>query len=438
MLAGARDVQTVVDMGGERSCNAASAGVFTVGIVAGTVCILTAKVIYEEKARGITGKMEPFKPPIFEALVMFTGMLLALPMYWATELWKRFKALSDPEAQSRLAFDPPITMGMLLSLAVPALLDIGSTALLMAGLMHIPASTWQLLRGGCIVLNALMKQFYLNSPLSKQMWLGVSIITVAVCLVGASPLLDDERGKQEGASTAQGAGDTALGLMLTLGGTCMQALQYAYEEKVMSGDCPAPPWLLVGMEGFYGTLFLVVGVYPIAGMLPGDDHGAYENFDNTLAKLQNNPTIVFYSAIFCGSVFILNSFSVLVTYMLSSVWHAILDNFRPISIWATQLVIFSATSGEHGEEWTRGSWLQLAGLFVMLYGTAVYNGTVSIPGLPPDDLLSKSSLVSTPALARSPLMTKNMAPLGVTGPASPYAERAHVDKMPLDLSERLV
>ena len=48
--------------------------------------------------------------------------------------------------------------------------------------------------------------------------------------------------------------------------------------------------------------FLVVGVYPIAGMLPGDDHGAYENFDNTLAKLQNNPTIVFYSAIFCGSV----------------------------------------------------------------------------------------------------------------------------------------
>ena len=55
--------------------------------------------------------------------------------------------------------------------------------------------------------------------------------------------------------------------------------------------------------------------------------------------------------------------------MLSSVWHAILDNFRPISIWATQLAIFSLTDGAHGEAWTRASYAQLVGLVVMLLGT---------------------------------------------------------------------
>jgi hypothetical protein len=31
---------------------------------------------------------------------------------------------------------------------------------------------------------------------------------------------------------------------------------------------------------------------------------------------------------------------VLVTFMLSSVWHAILDNFRPITIWGVELWMF--------------------------------------------------------------------------------------------------
>lgn len=43
---------------------------------------------------------------------------------------------------------------------------------------------------------------------------------------------------------------------------------------------------------------------------------------------------------FCLLVFILNSFSVLVTFMLSSVWHAILDNFRPITIWGVELWMY--------------------------------------------------------------------------------------------------
>ena len=61
--------------------------------------------------------------------------------------------------------------------------------------------------------------------------------------------------------------------------------------------------------------------------------------------------------------------------MLSSIWHAILDNFRPITVWCTDMFIYYAipTREEFGEPWTGYSWLQAAGMVVLLYGTAVYN-----------------------------------------------------------------
>ena len=134
------------------------------------------------------------------------------------------------------------------------------------------------------------------------------------------------------------------------------------------------------------------------------------------------------SIVFCVLVFVLNSFSVLVTYMMSSVWHAILDNFRPITIWAVQIALYSITDGKHGEAWTRGSYLQLAGLCVMLLGTAIYNGTVGVPGIAANDLLSKNHPASSPALARSPLLTRNAAPgAEFGGQGSPYAPRAQID-----------
>lgn len=59
--------------------------------------------------------------------------------------------------------------------------------------------------------------------------------------------------------------------------------------------------------------------------------------------------------------------------MLSSVWHAILDNFRPITVWVTDLVIFYYINPFFGEKWTQFSYLQIGGMAVLLYGTAIYN-----------------------------------------------------------------
>jgi hypothetical protein len=49
----------------------------------------------------------------------------------------------------------------------------------------------------------------------------------------------------------------------------------------------------------------------------------------------------------------------------SATWHAILDNFRPVSVWVADLFIFYViTDGSFGEAWTAYSWLQLFGMLV--------------------------------------------------------------------------
>jgi len=420
-------------MGGasaERSCDASAATVFVVGLVAGTVCIISSKALFELSAHGSDGELQHFQPPVFETFIMFFGMVFALPLYFAMEGVKRLRAHGNPEAQAKLAAEPEVTLKMVLSLGIPAVFDLSSVLLLMAGLVHIPASIWMLLRGGCIVFVALMKQFVLGSSLTVTNWVGVATITLAVVLVGLSTMVGDDAPpptSDDDSAPADDSGSALLGIMLTIGGTFMQSLQYAYEEKVLSGDNPAPPWLLIGMEGVFGSMLTVLLVYPLAGFVPGNDHGTFEDLENTLAMLSDNPALISLSAVFCASVFMLNSFSVLVTFMLSSVWHAILDNFRPITIWAVQLALFHLTDGAHGEEWTRGSYLQLIGLAVMLLGTAIYNGTVGLPGLPGADLLATGDPKSSPALARSPLLTRNAEPGAEFGNGSPYAPRAQID-----------
>ena len=51
-------------------------------------------------------------------------------------------------------------------------------------------------------------------------------------------------------------------------------------------------------------------------------------------------------------------------------------------MWISSLIIFYMISnGTAGEEWTFASYVQLAGTIVLLFGTAVYNGSVPLPGL---------------------------------------------------------
>ncbi len=340
---------------------------------------------------GVTKK---FEKPLFQTLGMFIGMCAALFMHFAVLYFKipfpGYKHASSKVQDGRDGSPmDKIPMWMYFLLIIPALFDLVATALCMMGLMHLDVSIYQMLRGSAIIFVAILKQFVLGDKLRGYMWVGVFWNVVAIVLVGLTAMFssssDDAAGKE--------GKDPVKGVMLILLGAFVQSLQYAFEEKVMSMDVSAPPLLLIGMEGFWGTLVCALVLYPVCSMLPGKDvGGTMENPWDTLAMFENSADLRFLFIFYFLSIFFYNMLAVLVTFMLNSVWHAILDNFRPITVWITDLCIFYFISKSFGEQWTVWSYMQLVGLFVLLYGTAVYNapnaGSIKLTGGPLSCFLS--------------------------------------------------
>jgi len=183
-------------------------------------------------------------------------------------------------------------------------------------------------------------------------------------------------------------------------------------------------------------------VFPWAYILPGTDvGGCLENVYDSWVMVCNSGAIQFILLVFTLTVFLYNIFCIYVTYLLSSIWHAILDNFRPVSVWVMDLLLFYVfTDRTFGERWTYGSWIELVGMLTLFLGTAIYNGTVKVPSFdyeaidevdddeieplaashshshshsshqPPLASHGRTSSIdiSSPMLTRSPLVTRQM------------------------------
>uniref|UniRef100_A0A7S3JU33 EamA domain-containing protein n=1 Tax=Aureoumbra lagunensis TaxID=44058 RepID=A0A7S3JU33_9STRA len=352
----------------EDSCGFGELGVFIGALVAGTGCSLFSKVMLSMKAVGKEGTVESFQNPLFQTWGMFLGMCVSLPMHMMNEAYKRRKtqkgdytSISIKEENKRI---PRSTYYLLM---IPSLFDLAATALAMFGLTYITVSVYQMLRGAAIVFVAILKHFALKDKLASFQWVGVGFNVLSICMVGLT-------------ASGQSAGNTSgknplIGVGLILCGAIVQALQYAFEERVMSGDIGAPPLLVIAMEGIWGLLVCMLILYPACYF------AGIEDPSDTWIMLQNSKQIQIVFAFYFISIFLYNMLAVLVTFMLNSVWHAILDNFRPISVWATDLLIYYFFSNGHfGEPWTYPhSYIQLAALVVLLYGTAIYNGTIRLP-----------------------------------------------------------
>lgn len=386
-----------------KRCGLLEISVFILAIVTGTACSICSKTMMQLSGVGMTGEVESFTKPLFQTFGMFIGMTFGLVMHWAvlyfkiefpgydhspvqapTILPKGYGAIpqSEKNVPNTQAVQSPnfVPTWMYYFLAIPAIFDLAATALCMMGLRYLDVSIYQLLRGSGIIFVALMKQHVLGDRLYKFQWMGVFWNVVSVFLVGSTAILNSSDDEERDASEA------LLGVLLVMMGAFVQALQFVFEEKVMTMDESAvPPLLLIGMEGLWGSVLCLVVVYPLAYFLPGDDHGSYEDPFNTWAMFMNTSTIQIAFVLYFFAILGYNLFAVLVTFALNSIWHAILDNFRPITVWLTDLMIFYViTSGAYGEAWTVWSYIQLSGMFVLLFGTAIYNapnaGSIRLEG----------------------------------------------------------
>jgi drug/metabolite transporter (DMT)-like permease len=330
------------------TCSTGGFITFTLGLISGTFSALFCKMAYQTESVGIDGQTKLFTKPIMMLLLMFAGMVPAI-FFWL------FQQLSiEKEKRDHVSYK---TMAVLI---VPCLCDLICTLLLLTAQVYITASMWQMLRGSVICITALLKRYLLNTRLRTHMWVGVGIITFAMLLVAATSML-----QPPSADALSSGKDPRIGVVLVLMGCVAQGFQYVFEEKVMNVD-NAPPLVVIGCEGLWGTMLTLLIIYPVAYLMPGTDNGSFENPWDSIQMAKNSKNLQIFMGGFVGLVTIYNCMAVYVTKYLSAIWHAILDNFRPITIWSFDLLIFYklAPGSGFGEQWTQASWLQLGGLVV--------------------------------------------------------------------------
>ena len=349
---------------------------FFAGLVMGTGSTLSIKIAYSLNGTDSHGINRPFEKPLSTTFVMFVAMSCSLPIYFLIRAYHKCcatkKTISDEDRQhinlpllhgsdaaavaaaaaaaAAAAEDPGLSTRLFFLLLVPACFDLLGTALAKVGLMYCDVSTYQLVRCTVIVFTAIAKQC-LGQKLPGHVWAGVVLITTAMVFVSASSLI--EAADDSSATATSGLKkDPKIGILFLMFSCVVASLQYVFEEKVMSED-GAHPLIVVGMEGFWGCFLFITTVFPWAYIIPGNDVGSLENVYDSYMMAKSSPGLQYALWGFFVSVALYNIMAVYLTHLMSSVWHAILDCFRPVSVWGTDLLIFYViSSGSFGEPWT--------------------------------------------------------------------------------------
>eukprot|EP00927_Polykrikos_kofoidii_P041746 TRINITY_DN3559_c0_g1_i1.p1 TRINITY_DN3559_c0_g1~~TRINITY_DN3559_c0_g1_i1.p1 ORF type:complete len:422 (+),score=53.22 TRINITY_DN3559_c0_g1_i1:70-1335(+) len=363
-------------------------GTFVVGmLLTGTLNTLSTKIQFSTESINKDGELQMFNKPWFGAF----NMLLAMTLVGVVD--KCWRCVPDgpvlqPDTVARLLdgmSDGPSMpyMKKVLLVAVPAAFDLFATAASCIGILYIPASVWQMLRGSSLIFAAIMSIILLKRELLAHHWMGLALSVVGVSLVGLAVILGTKGEDASGQKWSEGgsnAGMVAFGVSVVLLGQILQAAQVIAEEWLMK-DVDLPAMVIVGFEGAWGILMFIIVVYPLLFLLHGSDHGHQEDLVDTVIMIKNSGTLTTVIIVYLFSCATFNATGIAVTGALSAVHRMMLDASRTILIWAFGIIVhycFDETS-KFGEVWTSYSFIQLAGFAVLVIGQAIYGGILRLP-----------------------------------------------------------
>lgn len=345
-------------------------------LVFGSLNTLTTKFQFQIKSIGLDGEEKFFRKPWFGVLAMFLGMIIVLPMHFLSEYLKRRNGTRKSSAVNADTTTPSFAYASML-IGIPAVLDLVATCLCFVGLLYNSASVWQMLRGSMIVFSALLSVFVLGKKLHRFHWFGVLLCCAAIVVVGVANFMGSDEASGNGASP----GMVILGMVLIVIGQVIQASQVVAEEWLLRGYTVAP-FHIVGMEGVWGSILMLLFVFPLVYLIPGADQGSVESSADTLVMLENSSALRSLVWLYVFSVFTYNMSGMLVTNALSAVHRTMLEASRTAVIWIVDLILFYvvAPNSGLGESWNVWSWVQLLGFAMLIMGQSIYSELIRVPG----------------------------------------------------------
>jgi len=330
--------------------------------------------------------------------MMFVGMILCLGIYaikvaaasnktpeedaetepFVTKGGKTYQTLQESRPKEP---PPPSFMKTFFLIAVPAVADLVATLLCNVGLQWIPSSIWQMLRGAMVVFSALLSIAFLNKKLYLFNWVGILSVMSALALVGVACVHESPPpGQEEG-------GYQVFGVVLVILAQLVQASQIVIEEFLLK-SVKADPFLIVGLEGFWGLLITSFIFLPLFQnvQLKGFTENTVESLYMVFHNSSIAGTILIYTLVIMG----LNFTGMMVTQQFTAVHRTILEAARTGCIWVANLIIYYYISDNFGEVWSDWSYLQLLGFCLLLVGLFIYNQVIELRCLPDHKLVQES------------------------------------------------
>eukprot|EP00443_Scrippsiella_acuminata_P086705 CAMPEP_0115516304 /NCGR_PEP_ID=MMETSP0271-20121206/76693_1 /TAXON_ID=71861 /ORGANISM="Scrippsiella trochoidea, Strain CCMP3099" /LENGTH=362 /DNA_ID=CAMNT_0002946963 /DNA_START=42 /DNA_END=1127 /DNA_ORIENTATION=+ len=270
---------------------------------------------------GINGKPELFQKPWFATL----NMLFAMGLVGVVDKFVRMSSKQSEKEVPLMIDEAPVAGGnngrtgelsyrmKVLIVSVPAAFDIAATALCAIGMLYIPASVWQMLRGSSIVFACLLSIIFLKRKMYAFNWLGLALCVAGVTLVGLANVYGSNS-----TSSSGDVGSMVFGMSLVIAGQVVQAAQVIAEEFLLK-EVDLPSMVIIGLEGFWGVVIMALIVYPCLWVLPGEDGGHLEDPLDTLALLSNNPLLLLVVVGYLFSCGTFNATGIAVTQSLSGV-----------------------------------------------------------------------------------------------------------------------
>jgi drug/metabolite transporter (DMT)-like permease len=362
-------------------------------LITGTINTLTKKIQNDTYNK-------TFNHPWFQTAVMFLGEFLCLIVFEIGRCYKNCQKKSQileypiaVNAQISVDFEleESKTWRSWFIFILPTFCDVLGTSFAGIGLLWVNASVWQMLRGSIIIFSGILSVLFLKRRLLPYRWLGMTVTVIGLGVVGISSFLD----------STEDSGQIhllAIGIAFILAGQFCNAIQMVMEESFVKSK-GFPPLQIVGLEGFWGLVLMCLILLPAMYFIPFPLF--HDDSVDAIEKTKNDNLLLAMMLLYIVSIAFYNFCGISVTKQLTAVHRTLVDASRTILVWVVDIIIFYFSSNkEYGESWTKHSYVQLIGFFILIVGTLIYNAVIKIPGL-------KYEPKEVPKPEKEPLLTKS-------------------------------
>lgn len=257
-------------------------------------------------------------------------------------------------------------------LAIPATCDILGTTLMNVGLLLVPVSIYQMVRGAVVLFVGLFSVLFLKRKLFRKQWYALLAVFGGVFVVGLSAMYNSSSATSNDTSNdtpdpaaKDAAVQATIGISMILLAQVFAATQFVLEEFILE-KYAMNPFNVVMWEGVFGTSITLIGSLLIFALFVKNPDGSMFNLVQGIKEMFSNKAVLISSIIIMFMMSTFNVTGMAVTRIISATSRSTIDTSRTVGIWLVSLII----------GWETFQFLQLLGFLLLVYGTLLFNGII--------------------------------------------------------------